>query len=385
MPSFHYPYGASTMARTLACPPWRKAADRLPPPGESKYARLGTALHAAAEHCLMDDVEPADLIGQKFEGITITAAHIHDKLAPAVEAARSLMREHQITEYECEVPVEFTSDAGTTIDLIGSGDETVLILDFKFGDGIQVGVPEEGNAQLDFSEACAVASDVTYDLVQNRSFIVHAIVQPNSRGENTVRARVRDANRRKSMRRIFDSALKAARAADPDDPQQYQPGSHCRFCPVEAVCPAKLGLRKDMTRINTETVPMDQLGELLRMADDLEKQIAAARKFAHEQLERGDKIPGWKLVAKRATRRYTDEDAVEAKVKARRKLKHADTHKSVLLSPAQLEKVYAEKELDFAEIEDYISSVSSGTTLAPESDPRPAAPAIQALKQLANK
>ena len=88
--------------------------------------------------------------------------------------------------------------------------------------------------------------------------------------------------------------------------------------------------------------------------------------MAHGLLESGTKVPGWKLVNKRATRQWANDDKAVAFMSAAGVEAWADPKP---LSPAQ-----AEKALKKAKIElpaDLIVAVSSGSTLAPESDSRP--------------
>ena len=73
-------------------------------------------------------------------------------------------------------------------------------------------------------------------------------------------------------------------------------------------------------------------------------------------------LPGWKLVAKRGTRKWADEQKAIAALTEL----GIDPYKKELLSPAQAEKKV--KNLP----EGLTVSVSPGDTLAPESDPRPA-------------
>ena len=119
------------------------------------------------------------------------------------------------------------------------------------------------------------------------------------------------------------------------------------------------------------------------MAAELEKWIAEVRKLALSQLELGTPIKGYKLVNKRASRVWNDQEAVEAKVRKAKKIKKEDAYDFKLKSVAQLQKVCEQKVVDFdKEYGQYVSSVSSGTTIAKESDKRPAALPVSGLAQL---
>jgi hypothetical protein len=116
-----------------------------------------------------------------------------------------------------------------------------------------------------------------------------------------------------------------------------------------------------------DALPIDQIAHYLEQAPLIEAFIKDLQQMAHGLLEEGRKVPGWKLVNKRATRQWTNEDKAvafmtQAGIEAWGEPKP--------LSPAQ-----AEKALKKAKIElpaDLVAAVSTGSTLAPENDPRPA-------------
>jgi len=81
-------------------------------------------------------------------------------------------------------------------------------------------------------------------------------------------------------------------------------------------------------------------------------------------------VPGYKLVAKKATRQWVDEAVTKTKL-AEMGVKDKDLYKpQELISPAQAEKLLKKSKLALPD--DLVVAVSSGSTLAPESDPRPA-------------
>ena len=109
----------------------------------------------------------------------------------------------------------------------------------------------------------------------------------------------------------------------------------------------------------------------------------AVKDAAHKHLEEGGSIDGWKLVQKRAMRKWVDESAAE------RFLEEAGVppeQRSVntVISPAEAEKVL--KRLKAEAIPDgLVSKISSGTTLALADDKRPAVEtSVTALQRLAD-
>ena len=110
----------------------------------------------------------------------------------------------------------------------------------------------------------------------------------------------------------------------------------------------------------------EKIGLYLANADILEGWIKDLRALAFDMLDKNVPVPGWKLVAKRSTRQWGDEYlaaialsglGIEPEVKS-------------IISPAQAEKLLKKAKKEFPG--GLVVSISSGSTLAPESDPRPA-------------
>jgi len=111
------------------------------------------------------------------------------------------------------------------------------------------------------------------------------------------------------------------------------------------------------------------IGAYLLNADLLEDWIKDLRNLALSTLERGNTIPGYKLVAKRGTRQWVSEDA--AKKVLLNILDESEVVESSLLSPAKVEKLLKKRAIEMPE--GLVVSISSGNTLASEDDPRPSA------------
>jgi hypothetical protein len=112
-----------------------------------------------------------------------------------------------------------------------------------------------------------------------------------------------------------------------------------------------------------------QISRYLAKADMLEQWVTDLRALAHTMLEAGVVVPDWKLVAKRATRQWVDEDQALVAM-MNEGLPEDELIVSKVISPAQAEKVLKKhgKQLPA----DQVVAVSSGSTLVAESDPRPA-------------
>ena len=349
--------GGSSAARVLACPGSIPLAARLPS-RSSEYAEEGTALHEAMVHILHRDLEAKDVLGRTFNGTVMTDELVAECLAPCVEVFNYVVGHR---EFEVEVTAEFPGIDGAfgTADVAYYDDNGELhgIIDWKFGAG--VAVEAEGNAQLMFyltaMKACEPHHRVLYG----------TIAQPRQEYVETISFDVDDLD-------AFATELLVAVRTQVG----LHEGAHCRWCPAKAICPLKDAHLVTLSQL--ENVALD-LPRLLVLADRAEAAITDIRALALEALEHGQKVPGWKLVAKRATRHWAKADA--RVVAALNKLtgRRLKMRKTEILSPAQAEKLIRPHKLP----ENLVTSASSGNTMVPDEDPRPAVMSAVNLRRIA--
>jgi hypothetical protein len=136
-----------------------------------------------------------------------------------------------------------------------------------------------------------------------------------------------------------------------------------------------------VVKAKLDALPADQIAHYLDQIPMVESFLKDLQQLAHQMIEAGNAVPGWKLVPKRATRQWVDDYKAEMFLADAGFDPYAERK---VLSPA-----VAEKALKKAKIElpaDLVVAVSSGSTLAPESDPRPAVLQIgHALKKAMSK
>jgi hypothetical protein len=221
-----------------------------------------------------------------------------------------------------------------------------------------VAVEVEENSQLLFYAAAAKRTAETSWAFKDAKEVELIIVQPPY-----VKRWVTDLARVDAFEKQLAAAVKIAMR--PDAP--LASGDHCKWCAAKPVCPIMTGAVDRALKVKLEALPVDQIAHYLEQAPLIEGFIKDLQQLAHGLLEEGQKVPGWKLVNKRATRQWTNEDKAVAFLTGVGVEAWADPKP---LSPAQ-----AEKALKKAKIElpaDLIVAVSTGSTLAPENDPRPA-------------
>ena len=352
--------GGSTAKRVIGCPGSVALCAKMPPKPSSKYADEGTLLHNVMDVILSTGQTPESCIGMSYGGIKLTDELINEKVYPAL-AALDAVDPNKEMEYATETRVGFgdllPGVFGST-DLLGRIGNRAFILDWKFGSGVPVDA--EDNPQLMFYAAAAMRTPEVQWVFDDIEEIECIIVQPPS-----VKRWVTDKKRIKAFEQELLMAVKIAQL--PDAPINI--GDHCRWCAAKPTCPKMTGAVDRALHAQIDILNVAQISNYLRQADTLEQWITDLRALAHQVLEAGKPVPGYKLVAKRGIRQWSDEDqALVAMLNEGIPEDELTTVK--VISPAQAEKILKKhgKQLPANQV----VAVSSGSTLAEESDPRPA-------------
>ncbi|MDJ0905390.1 MAG: DUF2800 domain-containing protein [Woeseiaceae bacterium] len=372
--------GGSSAARAIACPGSIPLSAKLPD-STSEFAAEGTALHNCMERILEDpELKTTSLIGTKqtVDGyeIEITEELHNEKIIPALEAFDRFLDEiEQVGGAEAEFGIEERVEWGRPLlgcfgtgDVIGRAGKVAFILDWKFGDGVMVDAKD--NTQLRFYAGAGRETQTTAEYFDGVEQIWTAIVQPSNHRDDPLDI---DRDVTHGDLDILKNDLVQALHNSVKGIEAMAIGPHCRWCKVKPECP--LMHNTAVEKIERE-INVDNLEEDLRLVDELEDWIKSVRTLAHESLERGIEIPGWKLVAKRAMRKWVDEDKVLAW--ARKQGLVTKLFPQKLITPAQAAKV-----TDLPE--EFVKSVSSGTTLAPADDKRKAVPSTAGIAKVAKQ
>jgi hypothetical protein len=365
--------GGSTAKRVIACPGSVKLVQQMPPRPSSRYADEGTLCHTIMEAVLTQDRQPEDFIGDKLGDVTVSRELIDTKIRPAIAALSEIDPNFDMT-YECEAVVGF-GDALPGVfgsaDLVGRIGDTAIVLDWKFGDGVDVAVEE--NPQAMFYAAAAMRTPKVAWAFKGVTHIDCVIVQPTA--ARPVKWWRTTPDRIRAFERQLFAAVKEALGPDPS----MQTGDHCRWCAAKPVCPLLTGAVDRAMKTSLQNIDAARLGEMLEQAPLIENYLAEVRALAQHMLEEGVPVPGFKLVQKRAIRQWVNDDEAQVAL-ARLGLDDTELTVTKLVSPAQAEKALKKRKLALPG--ELVVAVSTGSTLAPESDPRPAV--LNIGRQLAN-
>jgi hypothetical protein len=353
--------GGSTAKRVINCPGSVALVNKMPKQPSSEHADRGTMLHDVIAEILGKDLPGAQFIGTVYEGQVLTQELFDEKIVVALELLDQVDPDKRM-EYEVETRVGFgellPGVFGST-DLVGRIRDRAIVLDWKFGDGVVVDAVE--NPQLMFYAAASMRTEEAKWAFEGATEVECIIVQPPM-----IKRWVTTKERIKQFEQELVQAVKAAQQPD----AKLAVGDHCRWCTGKPICPKMTGAVDRALQVQLKEIDVDTLGKYLKNADLLEDWIKDLRGLALQLLEKDLPVPGYKLVAKRGTRQWANETkALEALhdlgVPRAELIKPEE-----LLSPAQMEKVLKKRKMALPD--DLVVSVSSGTTLASEDDPRPA-------------
>ncbi len=262
-----------------------------------------------------------------------------------------------------------------TADAVIYDDEarTLEVIDLKNGSGVVVQV--KNNPQLKYyalGAALSLGKDKQIETVKI------TVVQPNAAHPDGV---IRSEEIDYLDLLAFAGELMEAARLTLDDNAPLHPGAHCRFCPAAPICPAQREMVQDLAQVAFEAMPLDVppapetlppavFADILQKLPILEDWAKSMRAHALRQLEADPgSVPGYKLVKKRATRSWVSDTQVHQWLWEDKGYREEEMFKPrELKSPAQIEKLVGKANLPA----EYVQQISSGYTLAPESDKRPA-------------
>lgn len=408
--------GGSSAERRLSCPAsyrLEQQVDERLRSASNDAADEGEALHEAIEFLLRTGETDATVLhGREFgKGgrYVMTAERIEEALQPAIDAfdeyvARIEDEDASPFEMVLERKVQMPGipDAHGTLDLLGRTAKRTVALDWKFGAGKPVYVTRKDgtmNAQLAFYARAAmhVMPDWFKATPEGRQ-VDGVIVQPRRRDDLPILTSTRVTVADLEKYRVQLIAAVAEAVSTVSEPRMAK-GDHCAFAACKVVCPLHTGALVDLSKLRAKA-PQDvahanvvlgdsslvaRLPDLLEMAELTEDYIAAIRAAAHVYLEAGHKLDGWVLKPKRAMRNWIDpSDAMET-LRAAGLDDDELFEEPELRSPAQIEKTLKKRKLTDllrrvkASTDDnepkaeppLVAAISSGTTLARDTDKRP--------------
>lgn len=363
----HALLSASGSARWLNCTPSPLLEEQYPD-NDSEAAAEGTAAHELAEYKLRV------LKGSKFQQRPTSkwdseemeshtddyADHVMATLAHAKETspAATLLIEHRL-DFSHLVPEGFG-----TGDAIIIADDTMTIIDLKYGKGVEVSA--EANPQM---RLYALGALRQFGMIYDIKRIKMVIFQP--RLHNTSIDEIDAAELIDWGEQVVKPTAAKAMAGE----GELTPGTWCQFCKHAPACPALAKQYFDVVPMADaqpaapapDTLSDAQIANIVKWSGELKKWLTAVEKHALDEANNGKHYPGLKLVEGRSVRKYTDEEAVAKKVQALGQ----EPYEKKLLGITAMTKLLGKKTFDET-LGEYLHKPEGKPTLVVESDKRQA-------------
>lgn len=363
----HLTIGGSTAARTLACPAWIKKSESVPKRPAGQAAIEGSMHHKVQEACQKQGKKPKNYLGLAYEEGDIKREFTGDDLylsETAYNATNALLNELDIDDIEIESFVQLVEDlAGGTLDLIGLSKDRkhILALDYKFG---QTPVDATENAQLLFCLVAARMDPHTSDLFTEAEEFTLAIIQPKlSAVPLRWTCTVKELNDFEA--RIGEAIKKATSKKE----RLGIPGKHCEWCPAAPYCTEKRTSIASALKLDPHS--HNALNVSAGMVEEVETWLASVKEEMYLQMSKGVAIDDWKIVEKQSRRKWVDEAKAEAILRKMRLPIKDIIQKKLITAPAAI-KLIKQKKIKHLDLDLFIEKISTGTTIAPESDKRDA-------------
>jgi len=377
----HSKIGPSAAKRWMNCPGSVKLSEGLASES-SFYAAEGTVAHMLAEEDLLKEQYAGTRIGQVHE-IDGHVVEVTDEMVAAVDVYLSAVAEvvdepgaqyfveHRFALSRLHHALFGTSDLGIWL----PQSRELQVWDYKHGRG--VGVDVEANPQL-----MIYALGVLLEKNLPAQTVKLTICQPRyPHPDGPIRSWTIDAL--ELLEFAGEVAEAAARTDEPDAPRV--PGAWCDWCPAAGICPELRTRTLEVAKMEfADDLPYDPetLAQALEDRAIVKAWLKAVDQFAYNEARHGRTPPRHKLVEKRPTKKWALDDESTAEALVEYGFDEADISERKLKSPAQVEKILGRQHA--ADIKDLIVKESSGLTLVPESDKRPAV-AVDAASEFAEE
>lgn len=358
----HALLSASSSARWLLCPK-SVALSQLFEETTSIFAEEGTLAHAVAEMILNKyfDYDYEDIIHNKE-----MQYYVEQYSDFVIEQYNELRKEH--TTYALiEQRVDFSDivpGGFGTCDCVLFNKDTLHIIDLKYGKGVAVDAQHNSQLRLYGYGAYRFVSMLDDGI---KHIYMH-IVQPRL---NSISSEYLEVEQ---LLKWAEEEVKPKAELAYQNKGGFNPCEKaCRFCPARALCKARKDKNMEAIQLlgtRPELIDEEDLIEILENADTIIKWLKEVQGFAESRILSGETVKGFKLVAGRSIRSFSDVDEA-FKVLMENGVPEAILYERKPLTLAKIESEIGKKA--FKEwVGDYVVTPEGKPTLVKESDKRPA-------------
>lgn len=359
----HALLSASSSHRWLNCPPSARLCEGYDDKG-SNFAAEGSDAHSLCEYKLrkalgMEAKDPTEDLtwydAEMEESASGYAAFVMELVA---EAKKTCSDPVVLIEQRLDYSKYVQSGFGTG-DCVLISDGTLHIVDFKYGRGVLV--EAEDNPQM---KLYALGALEIFDCLYDIDTVSMTIYQPRRANVSTF-----TLTRQELLDWAETVLVPTAELAYAGD-GEYHCGEWCQFCKAKADCRERARVNMELARYEFRQPPLltdEEVEEILGQIDSLIDWASDIKDYALQAAISGKQWSGYKLVEGRANRRYTDENAVVAAVKAA----GYDPYEQKILGVTAMTTLLGRKQFNDI-LGGLITKPQGKPTLVPESDKRPA-------------
>lgn len=369
----HALLSASASHRWLNCPASVRLTEHIPDQG-SNYAIEGSMAHEIAElkaKAYFEGLSKRAVTNRlkiikgflKYDGFY--SPEMDGQVETYVDYLKECTLGYQTKPYAVvEKKVDYSNIAPGgfgTCDCLLVGSGLLTVIDFKYGKGLPVSALNNTQLML-----YAIGAVNAYQLMYPIDRVKMVIVQPRLDSISEFEMTVDDLLAwGESIKPIAQEAFNGG--------GEVKPGEHCRFCKIKGNCKARAEANTahlEFVGTDPNLLTFEEVGHFLNLAQTFEPWLKDIKAYALSKSLAGETIPGWKVVAGRGSRQFTDQDQAFEILK-NEGVDEALLYERKALTLSAIEKMIGKKRFDET-IGAFVLKSDGAPTLVPESDKRPA-------------
>ena len=301
----HALLSASSSHRWIECPPSALLSKKFDD-SSSSFAQEGTDAHTLAQHKLekllgLPTRDPTESLSFYDEEMNDHAENYAAFVLEQVEKAKETCVDPQVLIEQKLDFSRYVPEGFGHVDCLIIADGTLTVIDYKYGLGIKVS--SERNPQM----FCYALGGLTlFDGIYDIDNVRLVIYQP--RRENISEYTISKSELIQWAEDVLSPTAQLASKGE----GEYKAGEHCQFCKAKATCRKRAEYNLELAKYDFEmpaTLDHDEIAAILVKADELVSWANDVKEYALKEALNGTKFEGFKLVAGRSNRKYTDEAA----------------------------------------------------------------------------
>jgi len=363
MPGKHSILSASSAHRWIECPPSAKlnaaAEDTV-----SEFALEGTDAHSLCEYKLktmlgMETADPIENLSFYNEEMEQCADDYAEYISEILEKVKNICKDPVVLIEQRLDFSRYVPDGFGTGDCVIVADDTLYIIDYKHGKGVEVSA--ENNSQL---MCYALGAIELFDGIYDIDTVSMAIFQPRRDNISTF------TMPKSELYDWAENTLAPTAELAAKGEGEFKAGEHCQFCKIKATCRKRAEYNLELAKYDFEmpvNLEDEEIEIILSKADSLISWAGSVKEYALQQAVSGKEWKDWKVVEGRSNRKYIDEKAVAEKVSEA----GYDPYEYSVLGITAMTKLLGKTKFEKL-LKGLIEKPQGKPTLVPMSDKRPA-------------